>query len=202
MSKFKRKKIGIARKFLIKIGKKLVWWKASKANALVMNGTYLFLTQMFYEITNNFEKTNEEWFLFGTKMGRALIDDMFNLAEIMLSKSVPDLIFIIQASWYIFLGQEIISIQYFPPDPDGIEKIVWIWDKCVMCTNAQNKLGPELAKNIRFEACAAGIYQTAIQIFEDHVGNPYNIVVKDTESRARGDPYCELTAFFIPLAKP
>jgi hypothetical protein len=117
----------------------------------------------------------------------------------MTSKSIEDIMFLIEFAWYVFLNQKPLSIKYIPPDEEAVAKIIWNWDNCIICTDAQNILEPEIAKHHHLGWLASGVFGTAIQMIQDYVGNSYRIEVEDTKSQARGDPYCEATAYFYPI---
>lgn len=178
-----------------------MWWRAEKANSLVLNGAFLYLYKLFQEVIKDPEKVKEEWFLIGRRGGRAAIDGMFNLVQMMTSKSVEDLTYIIDTAWYVFLGEQISSIKYIPPDDQGIEKIIWTWDNCVMCANIQNEMDPDTLKDVNIEAVAAGVFQVTLEMIQDYVGNSFQVEVKNTKSGAWGDPHCEMTAIFTPINK-
>ena len=201
MPEFERERLGLFRKVLSKIGKVFMWWRAPKSNIIILNGCFIFIPELFYQLTNDYAKANEEWFLVGIKMGRSLLNEMFDLIEIMVSKSVRELTYLVDAAWSTFMGRKPTYIQYFPPDEQGIEKISWAWDECIMCTNAAHLIGAENAKNLHTEALAAGVFQIVFQILMDYVGNSFKVEAKDTQSRARGDPTCELTLFFNPIER-
>ena len=200
MSEFKRKRLNQFRKLLIKVGKKLIWWRFSKGDKLLLNAAYIGFYNLFNNLIKDKTKVDEQWFLVGANAGINLMNEFFNLIDMMVSKSIEDLVYFVDAAWYLEMGSKPTSIKYIKGN-EGIEKLIWTWDNCLMCGNAENLLDKEILKNNQLGALPTGIFKTAFDIILEHVGSSYLVDVEMTQSRSWGDPTCEMTATFTPIEK-
>ena len=176
-----------------------MWWRAPKASALILNQAILLLYELLLKYRQDNDKAAEEWHEMAKRGTRPLIDQMFNLAEMLMSKSVSDVTYLVDTAWSAFLNQKPTSLKYFPSDAENVEKIVWTWEDCIICSNAHTIFDQEILKDLHLENVATGVFELTTQMCQDHVGNQYRVEIKDTKSQARGDPYCELTLFFHPV---
>ena len=175
-----------------------MWWRAPKASALILNQAILLLYELLLKYRQDNDKAAEEWHEMAKRGTRPLLDQMFNLAEILMSKSVPDVTYLVETAWEAFLHQKPTSLKYIPSDDENVEKIVWTWDDCIICSNAHDIFDQETLKDIYLGNIATGVFELTTQMGQDHVGNSYHVEAKNTKSQARGDPYCEVTLFFYP----
>ena len=200
LSEIKRKKLGRFRKLLIRIGKRLFWWRFSKGNKLLLNSAYIGFYNLYYKIIKDKKEADEQWFLVGNKAGIKLMSEFSSLIEMMVSKSVKDLVHFIDTSWLLEMGKNPTSIRYMK-DEKGIEKIIWTWDNCVMCTSAKNLLNPQILEKNQLGGLTAGAYKSGLETVQELVGYSYLIDVELTKSRSWGDDTCEMTATFTPIKR-
>lgn len=194
--------MGFLEKFLGSIGKYLYWWRAKKANKLLFHLGFIYSVYELYKLTNDFEKTMSIMNEMGLEAGKDIVYESMELAKPVLSKSIKDLEVILKSSWYAFLGkQKIDYFEYIPPNDMGIEKIIWRCNKCMLCSGIESDsiLEDKLSEmDGSYGGLMAGIFESFFGSIMEYAGRSFDIKVDETKCMARGDPYQEFTAIFIP----
>ena len=200
-----RKKLGIFRKALGKVGKRLMWAISKKINRLFLHAAWKSALLSLSKLTEN--DTGEAariWYEIGRSAGDSLMYTWLDKAKMLYSKKLEDMKVVIESAWHAFLGNSPDEIEYFEAG-DGHEapRVVWKFNKCWICSEI---LEDEECSNLDFKShpefgygsCASGIFETAIQLVQDYVENDYKVKVKETKCFMRGDDCQEFTAYFYP----
>ncbi len=199
-----RKKLSIFRKALGKVGKRLMWFMAKKINRLFLHAAWKSAILNFTALSNN--DPNEAariWFHVGKAAGDSLMYTWLEKAQMLYSKKLEDMKVVVESAWHAFLGNSPDRVEYFEAgDGHEVARVVWQFDKCWICAEAADD---EDLKNLDFKnseygygSCASGIFETALQMVQDYVENPYRVVVRETKCFMRGDQVQEFTAYFYP----
>jgi len=206
MSEIEKEKLGFKEKLLGAIGKRVMWWRAKKANKLLFHLGFAYTFLELYNLTKSIEKSLKIMSEMGLEAGKDLMYESLSLAKPILSRQVSDLKVILESSWYAFLGKEKLSyFEYFPPDEQGIEKIVWRANHCMLCSQLKEDiLFLEQVQEITdFNTKPAGvllcsIFESFFSAVMDAAGLKFNVSVEETKCMHIGDLYQEFTASFIP----
>ena len=200
-----RKKLGIVRKVLAKVGKHIMWTFSKKLNRLFLTGCWKSVMLKFSELNeNDAKKASKIWFEIGKAAGDSLMYAWLDRGKMIFSKKLEDMKVVVETAWYSFLGDHTDDIRYYEAG-DGYEvpRIVWRFWKCWMCSGVfkdedLKHLDLENLHEYGYGAAAAGIFETALQMVQDYVDNPYSVVCRETKCFCRGDDYQEFTAYFYP----
>jgi len=172
MSEIKKEKLGFIEKLLGSIGKIYMWFKAKKCNKLLAHLGHLYSVYELAKLTGSYEKALE------------------------------DIKVILNSSWYAFLGKEKIDyFEYVPPDENGVEKIIWRCNKCMLCSGIDEDIfiKDDLEKiESSLASLLLGIFESFFGIIMEYAGRSFDIKVYETKCMAKGDPYQEITAVFTP----
>lgn len=187
---------------MAKVGKHWLWWRARKANALVLNLAIREILRRLVEIyDNSLPLALYQFMQIGIRAGNDLMFEYLDTVKRLLSKNLEDFTVLIEAAWYSFLGQRISEIEY--RDDPAPEHIVWRMDKCVLCGGMkhdetlpvnENTLGPDY----NYGDLASGVFQSSIQMMVDYLELSKKVYVKETKCILRGDQYPEYIAWFYP----
>ncbi|MHA1230124.1 MAG: hypothetical protein ACTSRP_05430 [Candidatus Helarchaeota archaeon] len=202
MSEIKKEKLGFIEKLLGSIGKIYMWFKAKKCNKLLAHLGHLYSVYELAKLTGSYEKALEIMKLAGIEAGNDIVLESIDLAKPVLSKSIEDIKVILNSSWYAFLGKEKIDyFEYVPPDENGVEKIIWRCNKCMLCSGIDEDIfiKDDLEKiESSLASLLLGIFESFFGIIMEYAGRSFDIKVYETKCMAKGDPYQEITAVFTP----
>ncbi|MHA1750969.1 MAG: hypothetical protein ACTSYZ_01245 [Candidatus Helarchaeota archaeon] len=205
MYEIKKEKLGFKEKLLGSLGKRYMWMKGKKANKLLVQLGFLYSVYELAKLTGDYEKALDIMKQVGFEAGNDLIYESIELAKPILSRSIEDLKVILNSSWYAFLGKEKIDyFEYFPPDENGIEKVIWRCNKCMLCSGIQDDifLKDDFDKiEGSFSSILIGIFEAFFGIVLEYAGKSYDIKMTETKCIAKGDPYQEITVIFTPKPK-
>lgn len=204
ISEIKKEKLGFFEKLLGSIGKRYMWWRAKKANKLLVHLGFVYTIFELYKLTGSFDKTAEIMKKVGLEAGKDIVYESLELAKPVLSRSIADLEVILKSAWYAFLGkQKIDYFEYIPPDSEGVEKIIWRCNQCMLCSEIDSDtilkdVFEKSEVHISFGSVMCGIFESFFNIVMEYAGRPFDINVEETKCISLGDPYQELTAIFTP----
>ncbi len=196
-----REKLGFKERMMAKVGKHWLWWRAKKANGLLLNLAIREVARGLVHIYGDLPNALQAFYEMGIRAGNDLMFEWLDTVKRLLAKNIKDLTVVVEAAWYSFLGQHISEITYHAlPEP---EHIIWTTEKCILCGGLKNDdtfiidettLGP----NLNWGDFASGVFQAALQSIVDYLELPNTVYVKETKCILRGDQYPEFTAWFYP----
>ncbi|MHA1649712.1 MAG: hypothetical protein ACTSYB_05925, partial [Candidatus Helarchaeota archaeon] len=179
-----KEKLGFKDRLIAKFGKHWIWWRAKKANGLLLNLAIREVVKSLLEIYGDFPAALQEFYEMGLRAGNDLMFEWLDSVKRLLAKRIEDLTTVIEAAWYSFLGQHVSEITYYEkPAP---VHIVWTLDKCILCGGMkqdetlqidENTLGPDW----NYGDFASGVFQAALQMLVDYMELPYKVRVKETK---------------------
>ena len=112
-----RKKLGIFRKALGKVGKRLMWAISKKINRLFLHAAWKSALLSLSKLTEN--DTGEAariWYEIGRSAGDSLMYTWLDKAKMLYSKKLEDMKVVIESAWHAFLGNS--------PDETGVLEII------------------------------------------------------------------------------
>ncbi|MHA1384994.1 MAG: hypothetical protein ACTSR3_14695 [Candidatus Helarchaeota archaeon] len=201
-----RKRIGWFRKKLGNVGKKLIRWKFRKMDLYILSLMELEVLKKYAEILGDqgtaFDVFNEQF----QQGAYDIFYSVMDLVKIFFSKDLRDLLYIYDLAMYIILGND--YKEFFAPPKfisadeaeDGIPKIIARTKKCIMCASVRGEEDIKLDElgDRGFAEILGNALTALIQLAQDSVGNPYQVVQKETKCFLRGDTYGEMTVYFYP----
>ncbi|MHA1378218.1 MAG: hypothetical protein ACTSRG_07535 [Candidatus Helarchaeota archaeon] len=198
-----RKKLGIFRKALGKVGKRIMWTFSKKINRLFLHAAWKSVILTFSRLTDNPNEATRIWYELGKGAGDSLMYTWLDKAKMLYSQNVEDMKVIVESAWHAFLGNSPDRIKYFKAgDGHEVERIVWQFDKCWICAEVMEdgEFNHLDFKNNEFGygSCASGIFEQALQQVVEYVQIPYKVVIRETKCFMRGDSCQEFTAWFYP----
>ena len=74
------------------------------------------------------------------------------------------------------------------------------YKRCVLCTGLRPGIDIDHTKlrNNSYGELLGQALMALLQMIQDYVGNNYNLVIKESKCRLRGDEYGESIVFFYP----
>ena len=199
-----KEKLGFTGRMMAKIGKHWLWWRAKKANGLLLNLAIREVLRILVNIYGDLPNALNAFYDMGIHAGNDLMFEWLDTVKRLLARNVADLTVVVEAAWYSFLGQYISEITYHAePAP---EHIIWTTEKCILCGGIKNDdtlIVDEttLGENLNYGDFASGVFQAALQSIIDYLELPKTVYVKETKCILRGDQYPEFTAWFYPKEK-
>ncbi|NVM28170.1 MAG: hypothetical protein HWN65_04950 [Candidatus Helarchaeota archaeon] len=203
-----KEKLGFFGKLLAKIGKHYYWWRARKMNALMMSINFLECVRIIYEDIHdhNLPAALEAFKELGRNAGQQVIYEFLDAGKRIFSKRLEDFPVILEAAWYIFMGDHISGAQLLPATYDLPQRLVWRVEKCVFCAGLKQDDSIVVNKEtmdwdntrLTWGSVVCGVMESALQAILDYVELPYDIAVEETGCIMKGDPYSEYTAYFWP----
>jgi hypothetical protein len=206
-----REKLGFFGQLLAKIGKHYYWWRARKMNGLMMSLDFLECVRIIYEYhDNDLPKTLKTFKELGRNAGQSVIYEFLDAGKRIFSRRLEDFPVILDAAWYIFMGDHISDAKFIPAEKlDEPKRLVWYINKCVFCAGLkqdnsiivnEETMDWENTK-LTWGSVVCGIMESAMQAILDYVELPYNIKVEETKCIMKGDRLSEYTASFLPKQK-
>lgn len=200
-----RKKLGFVRKMLAKVGRRLIWSTSKKINRLILHATWKECILTFAWLVHNDEaEAIRLWYEVGRGAGEDLMYEWLGLVKLFFSKSLKDMKLIVKTAWYAYLGEFPDKVEYFEAgDGHEVPRVVWHFNKCWICAQCHrdedlDQIDFKKFGEYGYASCASGIFETALQMIQDRVENPYSVQVRETKCFMRGDDRQEFTAFFYP----
>ncbi len=202
---YMREKLGFWRKTLGKVGKRVMWHFSKKVNRLLLHASWKEVLLSFASLPGSDSKIAYEiWYNLGKGAGESLVYAWQDRIKMLFSQNIADMKEIVTAAWYSFLGDNPDELEFYEAG-DGHEaaRVIWRFHKCWICSQILedpdcNVLIPAQEGELGYGSCACGIFESALQQVQDYVGNPYQVVVRETKCFHRGDNIQEFTAFFYP----
>jgi hypothetical protein len=204
ISEIKKEKLGFLEKLLGTIGKRYMWWRAKKANKLLVHLGFVYTIYELYKLTDSFDKAADIMKQVGLEAGKDIVYESLELAKPVLSRSIADLEVILKSSWYAFLGKQKINyFEYVPPDSEGVEKIIWRCNNCMLCSEIDSDpilkdILDNTEEKVSFGSVMCGIFESFFNTVMEYAGRNFEIKVEETKCMGRGDDYQELRAIFTP----
>jgi len=194
-----REKVGWFQKLLGMIGKHYYWWTAKKMSAVMMTFDFLECLRILVELNDgDIYKALKDFHDIGIKAGESVASELLGPGEMIFSRNIKDLPFILKVSWYIFFGENLKDIKFFE-DENGQMKMIWTLDRCIFCAALKKekelKINKETMKDESYGSVVAGAMEGAMNAVLNYVKSPYYVIVKETRCIAKGDPFPEYTAF-------
>jgi len=203
LSEIKKEKLGFKEKLMVSLGKRLMWIKERKANKLLYHLGFIYTLHELNKEFGDFDKTLDIMKRIGREGGNDIIFENFEMTKRIMSKSIKDLKYILEAAWYVLLGKEKINyFEYIPPDENGVEKIRWRYKTCLFCSGIENDeiIGSDIEKYRRpLASLMEGSLESTFKSIMEFAGRKFDVKVVETKCIARGDPYQEFEATFIPI---
>lgn len=198
-----REKLGFKERMMAKLGKHWIYWRAKKANGLLLNLAIREVTRALLKIYGDYPTALRAFYDMGVRAGNDLMFEWLDSVKRLLARNIKDLTVVIEAAWYSFLGQHIAEIEYYEAEGDTPEAIKWVLDKCILCGGMKNDETLPISEEIlgpdwNFGDFASGVFQSALQMLIDYMQLPYTVYVKETGCILRGNQYPEFTAWFYP----
>ncbi|MHA1264759.1 MAG: hypothetical protein ACTSRS_05935 [Candidatus Helarchaeota archaeon] len=198
-----KEKLGFADRMMAKIGKHWLWWRAKKANGLLLNLAIREVVRVLLDIYTDLPTALQEFYNMGVRAGNDLMFEWLDTVKRLLAKNVEDLTVVVEAAWYSFLGQHISEITHYEKQGDIPECIVWTTEKCILCGGMKNDESlsineTTLGNSLNYGDFASGVFQAALQMLVDYLELPFTVYVKETQCILRGDQYPQFTAWFYP----
>jgi len=203
-----KEKLGFFGKLLAKIGKHYYWWRARKMNALMMSIDFLECVRIIYEDIHdkNLVASLQTFKELGRNAGQAVIYEFLDAGKRIFSKRLEDFPVILEAAWYIFMGDHIAGAEIRPATRDLPQRLVWRVEKCVFCAGLKQDDSILVNKEtmdwentrLTWGSVVCGVMESALQSILDYVELPYDISVEETGCIMKGDLYSEYTAYFWP----
>jgi len=200
-----RKKLSIFRKALGKVGKRVMWYLSKKINRLFLHAAWKSAILTFANLTGDDpSEATRIWYELGKAAGDSLMYTWLDKAKMLYSRKLEDMKVVIESAWHAFLGNSPDKIKYYEAgDGHEVPRIVWQFSKCWICSEIEKDedlkhLDFTSSTEFGYGSCASGIFETALQMVQDYVGNLYNVIVRETKCFMRGDDYQEFTAYFYP----
>lgn len=201
-----KEKLGIFGRLLAKIGKHYYWWRARKMNGLLMSLDFLECMRIIYEYhDNNLPAALQTFKELGHSAGREVIYQFLDAGKRIFSKNIEDYPTILQASWYIMLGDHI-EPELVLPSGDLPNRLVWRVEQCLFCAGL--KQDDSILVNaetmdwsntrLTWGSVVCGVMETAMQTIVDYVGLPYVLSCEETGCIMKGDRYSEYTIYLWP----
>jgi hypothetical protein len=195
-----REKVGWFQKFLGKIGKHYYWWRAEKMSAVMMTFDVLECLRVLIKLNDgNIEEALKDFRGIGIKAGETVAAELLGPGELIFSRSVEDLPFILKVAWHIFFGEDLKTIEFHEKIKDEPIKITWTLDHCIFCAGLKYeqelKFNRENMGEYNFGSVVAGAMEGAMNAILEFVESPYQATIKETKCIAAGDPFPEYTAY-------
>lgn len=189
-------KLGLIKRFLLRIARKPVWWFSPKMNAFFVN---LMLREGLrkYEEYYGVEKGLEILDEIAEKAAEPVVFELLDRIKMFFSKSVKDQKILIEAAFDILFGGEETRIMYIPPDEEGVHRIVIRFYRCIFCAGVDDITPESLGEQSYIIPVISGARMIA-QMIQDQVGNEFDVRAKETACFLRGDPYGEITVYYFP----
>ncbi|MHA1649313.1 MAG: hypothetical protein ACTSYB_03885 [Candidatus Helarchaeota archaeon] len=202
-----REKLGIMGKLLAKIGKHYYWWRARKMCGLIMSLDFLECMRIIYEYhDNNLPAALQTFKEIGHSAGQSIVYEFLDAGKHIFSKRLEDFPTILEAAWYIFMGDHITGAELRPAKGDLPIRLVWRVEKCVFCAGLKqddsfivNKETMDWENTrLTWGSVVCGVMESAMQTVVDYVELPYTLTCEETGCIMKGDPYSEYTIYFWP----
>lgn len=197
-------KLNWFRKFLSKVGKRLLWSRQPKENGLFFSLTYLEDIKMLMDLVHDgsLETALKEFHRLGRLAGHDITYEFLDVGKYVFSKSLEDLPKIIETSYYVMTGQKFSSCKYLPKDEKNPARVIFTLDRCMFCGGMKKEKSIEVNKETMgtytWGEVMSGIVEAAVETIEDYVGNTLKIEVNETKCIMKGDPYAEFTIVLSP----
>lgn len=202
-----KEKLGFFGKLLAKIGKHYYWWKARKMNGLLMSLDMLECVRILYEINdNNLAAALQTFKELGRSAGQAVVYEFLDAGKRIFSRTIEDYPTILEAAYYIFMGDHIQDARLLPAEGNLPQRIVWRVEKCVFCAGLKqddsilvNAETMDWANTrLTWGSAICGVMESAVQAIFDYVELSYTVTVEETGCIMKGDPFSEYTAYLWP----
>ena len=195
-----REKIGWFQRALGKIGKHYYWWKSKKMSAVMMTFDVLECIRVLIDLNDgDIHAGLEEFQNIGKTAGQTVAAELLGPGDLIFSKNVEDLPFILKIAWYIFFGEDLKTIQYYEKTSTDPIKIIWTLDHCLFCAcltkEKELEFTKETMKDQTFGSVVAGAMEGALNSILEYVKSPYYSKIKETKCLQLGDPFPEYTAY-------
>ncbi|MHA1271261.1 MAG: hypothetical protein ACTSPY_15825 [Candidatus Helarchaeota archaeon] len=203
-----REKIGWFQKLLGKIGKHFYWWKAKKMSAVMMTFDFLECIRILVELNDgDIVAALEEFRDLGKSAGQTVASELLGPGELIFSRNIKDVPFILKVAWHIFFGEDLQNVKYYDKTDTDPIRITWTFDKCIFC--AALKRETELIFNretmktdetkLTYGSVVAGVMEGALNAILEYVKSPYRTEIHETKCLRIGDPFSEYTAYFYEI---
>lgn len=191
-----REKLNWFQRLLLRIARKPVWWLSPKMNTFFLN-VMLREAVRKYEEYYGLEKGLEIFAGIAEAAAEPVVFELLDRIKMFFTKSVEDQAILIEAAFDILFGGEKCEVEYVPPDPEGVHKIVITLYRCVFCAGIEDITPETLGQQSYIIPVISGARMIA-QMIQDNVKNEYDVYAKETACFLRGDPYGEITVFYVP----
>jgi hypothetical protein len=200
-------KLNVFRKLLARLGKFYYWSKPKKINLWLLSSMAYGVTKKYEEIfkgeTGKAVDTFTQHFVSGAK---AIMFQMQDRIKILYSQSLEDLEFVASIALYVILGpnwKKFFAPPVFVPADRTDNDIAQFRIKfpiCALCAGIKPgiDLDPQKMEEHSYGELLAAALAHLLQMVQDYVGNDYDIEIKETKCKLRGDPYGEAVMFFHP----
>ncbi|MBD3227327.1 MAG: hypothetical protein GF329_03990 [Candidatus Lokiarchaeota archaeon] len=198
-------KIGIWKKFLGRIGKHFYWWKANKTSGLMFTVTILECIKTLIELNNgDIIEGMRQSSNVGSLVGKEVVSELLGAGEMIFSKRVEDMPYLIKVAWYIFLNDEIEDIEYLPKTAEEPHRVVWKLSDCMFCKYLEYETEYNFDQNtlktketrLTYGSPVTKAVESIINEILDYVESEYRCEVYETKCIQNGDPYPEYTAYY------
>ncbi|MHA1275809.1 MAG: hypothetical protein ACTSQI_06680 [Candidatus Helarchaeota archaeon] len=202
-----KEKLGILGKLLAKIGKHYYWWKARKMNGLLMSLDFLECVRIIYEYHDNSLPAALQTFReLGHSAGHSVVYEFLDAGKRIFSKRLEDYPTILEAAYYIFMGEHVEGAKLLPPEGDLPARLVWQVNKCVFCAGLKHDDSIIVNKEtmdwentrLTWGSVVCGVMESAMQTIIDYVELPYTLTCEETACIMKGDHISEYTLYFWP----
>ncbi|MHA1230361.1 MAG: hypothetical protein ACTSRP_28050 [Candidatus Helarchaeota archaeon] len=199
-----REKVGWFQKFLGRIGKYFYWWKAKKMSAVMMTFDFLECVRILVELNDGDIITAlHEFRELGRSAGQTVAAELLGPGELIFSKNVKDIPFILRVAWFIFFGENLKDVKFHDKTKDEPIKITWTLNRCIFCAalgkENELKFDRDIMKTdetrLTYGSVVAGAMEGALNSILEYVGSPYRAEIHETKCLVCGDPYPEYTAY-------
>ena len=174
-------------------------------SALMMTYDFLECVRILVELNNNdIPAALEDFREIGKSAGYTVATELLGPGELIFSRNIKDVPFMLKVAWFIFFGEEIKSIKFHDKTDTEPIKITWTLDRCIFC--AALKKEKELVFNretmktdetkLTYGSVVAGAMEGALNAILEYVKSPYYGKIYETKCLQAGDPFSEYTAYF------
>ena len=198
-----REKIGWFQRFLGKIGKHFYWWRAKKMSAVMMSVDFLECIRVLVELNDgNIPAALEEFRKLGITAGQTVASELLGPGEMIFSRNIEDVPFILNVAWYIFFGENLTDVKMYT-ETDPI-KMVWTLPYCIFCAAVRKeqelKFDRDTMKTdetkLTYGSVVSGAMEGALNAILEYVNSDYRVKIYETKCICAGDPFPEYTAYF------
>ncbi|MHA1266828.1 MAG: hypothetical protein ACTSRS_16445 [Candidatus Helarchaeota archaeon] len=200
-------KLNFFRKLLARLGKYYYWRNPKKVNLWLLSSMAYAVTKKYEEIfegeTGMAVDTFTQHFVNGAK---AIMFQMQDRVKILYSKSLEDLEFVAKIALYVILGPNwkkfFTEPIYIPAErtETGIAQFRIKFPICALCAGITpgKDIDAEKLHTHSYGELLASALASLLQMVQDYVGNDYQIEIKETKCKLRGDPFGEAVMYFHP----